>query len=840
MNQGLKSFPQPLYSKPVKMTDISSFAWFTQQTQEILYTVKNGNWNDPLVWQTVSGRPGRVPIATDDVYIRHTIQTNLGLNAAYTVNNFFVSATGYLQFTGSGGTATLNVNGNIQSVGTIDMLGGQFGVLILSGSNNSIQKSTFLTGTSTGLVTYSGNKQAILNLNYDRLAINGSNQYFVSDLSIKENLSIGSTVEINGFNLTVNGTTVISGKLVASGAGSLLFVGAVTLSGTLFLSGNPSIELRNGLTSSGGINSITSGTGTWSFTTNNQTLSLSLPVNFLSPLLISGAITLNNVSTGSGSTEISNSLDGNNASSAFVNKGILNVNTQTVMMATAGTVNFTGFTNTVNYIYTGSGNIDKAAFTNLGISGGGTKTLTADTTASGTFILSSATLELSTFNFSVTGTTTISTFNIQRTPTSTGALLKFIGLLSTGGGTVNVGSTNNIEFQAGITFDNIATITANTVTFSTNNQTLATASGSFRTLPIIANITVNTGITVQQNNANVGINLTGYLNAQSGTSTWTINAGTFTFSTDPTPFPPMSGGSFNVASTSNIGYNFNGNFTIPSTLTGFNNFAITGTGTKTLSANMSLNGTLGAQSSTGGGGFELSTFNLSVAGATIIGANFNTYLLSKSGAGSVLFGGTFNMNAQGATADCLDFTGGNPTVELRGGLEFNAQIAGHFKTGSGVWSFTTNNQIITNANNVLTVQMDCPILISGAITVIATIGTVNYTLILTGVLNGNNAASIFDNRLGASSTSTQYQNATAPMATGLLYCNQNTTNTWIYNLNGNQDITPPGDPVSPGYRNLTLSVGGAKRLLGNVSVKGVYTLSAPATLNSNGHTLTNP
>jgi hypothetical protein len=57
---------------------------------------------------------------------------------------------------------------------------------------------------------------------------------------------------------------------------------------------------------------------------------------------------------------------------------------------------------------------------------------------------------------------------------------------------------------------------------------------------------------------------------------------------------------------------------------------------------------------------------------------------------------------------------------------------------------------------------------------------------------------------------------------------------------GNQDIKTPEDPTNPGYQNLTLSGTGAKRLLGNVSVKGTYTLTAPATLDLNGFTLTNP
>ena len=76
------------------------------------------------------------------------------------------------------------------------------------------------------------------------------------------------------------------------------------------------------------------------------------------------------------------------------------------------------------------------------------------------------------------------------------------------------------------------------------------------------------------------------------------------------------------------------------------------------------------------------------------------------------------------------------------------------------------------------------------------------------------------------------------MNTGKLYCNQ-TLNTFIYGLGGNQDITSPSD-ATPGYQNLILQGSGVKRLLGNVSVKGTYTLTSPATLNTNGFALTNP
>jgi hypothetical protein len=105
---------------------------------------------------------------------------------------------------------------------------------------------------------------------------------------------------------------------------------------------------------------------------------------------------------------------------------------------------------------------------------------------------------------------------------------------------------------------------------------------------------------------------------------------------------------------------------------------------------------------------------------------------------------------------------------------------------------------------------------------------------LAGTLNGASSTAVFDNRSVFSPISTA-----APMLTGQLYCNQ-ANNLVMYGKSGAQNIGVPTDAVSPGYYNLTLNGTGAKTLLGNVSVKGVYTLTPPATLNTNGFTLTNP
>ena len=114
---------------------------------------------------------------------------------------------------------------------------------------------------------------------------------------------------------------------------------------------------------------------------------------------------------------------------------------------------------------------------------------------------------------------------------------------------------------------------------------------------------------------------------------------------------------------------------------------------------------------------------------------------------------------------------------------------------------------------------------------------ITQTFIFTGLLDGSDAVSTF--RMGTGTPTVSYRNATQPMATGVLDTSTN-ANTWIYGLN-NQDIK--GSPtISPKqvYRNLTLNGTGVKTLQGYCSVLNTYTLTAPASLNLNGYTLTNP
>lgn len=287
----------------------------------------------------------------------------------------------------------------------------------------------------------------------------------------------------------------------------------------------------------------------------------------------------------------------------------------------------------------------------------------------------------------------------------------------------------------------------------------------------------------------------------------------------------MSIGVFNYKNTvsSTLGYVFNGNFILP--YSSYANLFIGGnSGTKSLSGSTIVNQTLVVGSNGFNGSIlDCAGYDLDVKGA------FTCYdSLIASSFCNIIFEGAARFDHGSNTSTVVDLRIGNPNIEFRAGLTFSVYGA---YTGTGIFKFTTANQNL-DFSIINGGTFDCNWLISGTITVTHLHGGTNMPAVI-GTINGDNGSSTLDCR-----GYLQYQNATPPMTIGKLHCNQ-AVNTFIYSASGNQDIQIPSDPT-PGYQNLTLNGSGVKRLLGNVSVKGLYILTSLATLNSNGFSLTNP
>jgi len=440
----------------------------------------------------------------------------------------------------------------------------------------------------------------------------------------------------------------------------------------------------------------------------------------------------------------------------------------------------------------------------------GKKYQVTDITIGGNFSQQSN-YEVGAYNLIVNGTSTIGTVGqfLFSKNSSTGSIL-FVGNVDFEGNTdLSIGNTN-IEFRGGFQVHTFQFITGSgTFSFSTNNQTAnfsAYLGGSWS-----ANIVISGAITLTwAGNSSVPVN--GTINGTSSGSTLN-NTGILYLGNSATP---MSTGVFNYASTSTstLGYMFNGALTLP--YSSYAGLVISGTGTKKLGSNTTL-----SYNMTNNGVFDCSGNNLSVAGTFTNNGDFFTTSFS-----SILFSG-FAEIGTGITTG-FDLRTGNANVEFTGGMDIHASAC---YTGTGIWKFSTNSQFVSFSafNGGLSA---CEYLISGAITVTFTSG--GSIITNTGILNGDSAFSVFINN-----GIFFYANTQEPMQTGKLYCNQ-ATNTFIYGAAGAQNITAPSDTTSPGYKNLTLNGSGVKTLLGNVSVKGTYTLTSPATLNSNGFALTNP
>lgn len=547
---------------------------------------------------------------------------------------------------------------------------------------------------------------------------------------------------------------------------------------------------------------------------HNITGNISANIN---SLFVSGIFTINASIT----INLNNKFIGA-GNSQLINKGILNYLSQigAEQSYSNGIYDITTFANTIGF----TGNYDCKIpsfyniFSSLTISGVGIKNITTNTTLNANLSISiGAIFECSSFDIIVNGTTGITELstNLPTIFRKSGAgNILFVGNVSTGGGSFgaqNIFDFNgnpNIEFRGGTNINgSVSNSGTGQWSFTTNNQTFFTA--NFVTLngvvSIVGNITIIATGFKRVNNS---------IDGTTASSTFD-NRGTLYF-INPSYLNPMTTGVFiyNVTSTSILGYEYNGNITIP--FGTFQGLYINGTGIKSASQNIICN----AQLQMVAGTLEMGIYDLTCNSTSGLSS---AAILKKSGAGSLLFVGV--MANGGATGGGFDF-GGNPSVEFRSANTWNNTFFTGAGSGTGQFKFTATGQIF----NSTAFGWDASVLVSGAITL-----TTNGNTTFRNTINGDNVLSTFT----ASANTITYNSATQPMATGVLDTSTN-LNTWIYGLN-NQNIKGGLTTLAKQvYRNLTLNGTGVKTLQGYVSVLNTYTLTAPATLALNGFTLTNP
>lgn len=297
------------------------------------------------------------------------------------------------------------------------------------------------------------------------------------DFTVYGGTSYGLTFQLGGNNFTVNGTTTLKSGATLNDNNA---IGINLLKGMLVMENGSywnigvaqNFELQGGISYEG--SGFASGIGTYSFTTNNQSISGSKSLNITNNIVITGValtnkltagLTVGGIFTGTGKL-----INGDAANAAFIylnasggaaasdpfpagftgtvdfssnpntveynaniaqtvdafnfynlnisgarttsnvtlpNNGVIGISnvlnltatfTSGVYIRTNTTIDYNGTVDQV-VAYSTAGNF---AYTNLRVSGGGTKALSVNTTVSGNLVMNGAVLELGQYNLSLT------------------------------------------------------------------------------------------------------------------------------------------------------------------------------------------------------------------------------------------------------------------------------------------------------------------------------------------------------------------------------------------------------------------------------------------------------
>jgi hypothetical protein len=352
-----------------------------------------------------------------------------------------------------------------------------------------------------------------------------------------------------------------------------------------------------------------------------------------------------------------------------------------------------------------------------------------------------------------------------------------------------------------------------------------------------------------------------------GTGIFDLRGGNFT-----------GGGSFEPVSTvppaapnqSKVIYSGSNNQNIIGTTNGYFNLELqhTGSSTKTLAAGTDVLGDLLAVGDASKPIFQLSSFNLIVSGTTTLRlttmadnsitgiTNLNTVIMqggriNGTVTSSIFINGNLIINtnptnsiseigqveltvlgtsqiAAGATLEWNNIQGekiltgkvtingawnntANENITLRGGLEHNGFS---FNSGTGTYSFTTNNQDISGTSSIV---FDGQVIVGSNVRLINTVSQPIDGLVINGLLNGTDATSVFENR-----TLLRYAGLNQrPMQTGGLDADHPGNTIDYHATAGTQVINTSGTPFVTVYHHLIISNGGEKRWVNTIAAATV-------------------
>ncbi len=635
---------------------------------ELVFTATPSAWSSATNSFTVTG--GTATLSADSVF-------GTGSNTAVTIRDIL------------GGTATLNLAGNDQSIGALTFGG-------TGGTATSINSLSTGSGVLTlgGTVTYNATGNPLGATLSGNVSLGAATRSF----SIAD--STGTAAELT-VSAVVSGAVGVG--LSKSGTGTLVLSGANTFDGPASVSAG---ILR------AETNSAALGTGTLSVTGGTLQLAGNSGINFGRNTTLGGSATLSvdRVTAGSGVTHTLGTLSAGTFTLTVQAGG--NITSGSAYGATFGASTITGnttFTVANNGAGTGTltlGALSASALRRITKLGDGTLVLAdaAGTLTSGSDLwINAGTVRTDATN--ALGATPLFDIVINRTSAGTalldlngtnqsaltltfggtGANAAAVNNLSTGSGTLTLGggvtytSTNN---PLGSTLSGNVDLGAATRTFSIADSTNTTAE-----LTVSANLTSSGGGLTKTGTGNLILSGT---NTQTGTTTvsagtmtvssgatlaaatanLTVNTGTLALNNSAQTVGAFSGnGTVSLATGHAFTVNQTTNTTFSGVLSGTDaSLTKLGTGTLTLSGSNTFSGAL----SVGGGGISFATIGNVGAGASHLGApttiaHGTISLGNGTNSGSLTFTGTTGssdrvINLAGTTGGAVLTANGNLTL----------------------------------------------------------------------------------------------------------------------------------------------------------------------------------
>ncbi|MES2689805.1 MAG: hypothetical protein V4658_05340 [Bacteroidota bacterium] len=710
-------------------------------------------------------------------------------------------------------TGNITINGNM----VMDASAVAENQVVCSGSGTIELKGawtgsfyTYTSATST-FIYNSSSLQNIRTATYNKLILASGNKVPNGNVITNDSLIIrpGATLTNSGnVSLTLNSVYYIEGSYQeTSTQGNVTLIGLIHITATgIFQSTvGEAFAIRNGIKNDG---TFISGSGTYTFATNSQSLSGSKMFTF------AGAVTVTGVTlTNDDSLQITGTLGGT---------GTLVNDAGSYLRLNAATTTITALTTSgaENWVVFGRANVQTIpaqAYENLSFIGSNVKTAAGNVTVNDELnIASGVTFALSTFTlttgmgFSNTGTGTLSTANVSATPIPAGLTwLSAVSYNSASAQTIVDGVYSSLNGTGGN-----RTLSPTGTIFISGTYTVGAGTYS------VANSTVNfNGTGSQTIPASAYFHLT---SSSSGARTLAA-AGTIFIAGTFTP-----GTNTYTVTGSTIDFNNGANLTIPAF--GYNNLAVSDGFVKTIPGNLTLSGNLTLTS----GKLALGSNTLTLNGTVTSSAT--SYLVSN-GSSNITFAGT------GSTSFFLDPTidgtsnrietfivnRGTSTVTMGNTMYVNTALtltAGRIAPGSntlllnGTLTSSATNYIIANGSSNITIT-----------------GTGNMTLFLDQTTNNttNRLGTLLFNRSGSSLTlgNSLQANTALTLTNGQLVIGGNTLT-----LNGTVTSSSSNNFIANGSSIISYGGTGNAALFLDQTTPGTTNRLATLTINRAGNVIT--